>query len=134
MTAVALVLWLVTAAGGITMAGIWLAHGGPAQHADGIARIAPNRLGMHAALAATGLVLWIFYAVADATALGWLAFAVLPLVAGYGFLMYLTWVAGRGAEEPIASSADRRIPPVVVAAHGLVAGATVLAVLIALVI
>ena len=66
MTTVALVLWLATAAGGATMAGIWLVHGGPAQHEDGIARISPNRLASHAALAATGLVLWVFFAVADA--------------------------------------------------------------------
>jgi hypothetical protein len=33
---VALVLWITTAIGGFTMAGIWIAHNGPAQHAEGV--------------------------------------------------------------------------------------------------
>lgn len=133
MDTVALVLWVVTALGGFTMAGIWLANRGPAQHKDGLSRISPRRLGAHFGFAATGLVLWIIYVATDNKAPGWAAFALLPIVALIGFLMFMTWLAGRGAVVERVTPAEQKIPPLVVAAHGVFAVLTVLAVLVAIV-
>jgi hypothetical protein len=132
MNAAALILWLVTAIGGFTMAGIWLAKGGPAQYAQGDSRISPGRLGAHFTLAALGLILWIAHIASDSTPVGWLAFALLPVVAVIGFVMFMTWLAGRGAAVGRATPAEQRIPPLVVVAHGLFAVLTVVAVLVAL--
>lgn len=134
MDVAALVLWVVTAAGGFAMAGIWLAGRGPHQHRDGHSRISPQRLGTHFGLAATGLVLWIAYVASDNKALGWVALVLLPIVATIGFLMFMTWLAGRGAvATPAGEAAEQRIPPVIVAVHGLFAVATLVAVVVALV-
>lgn len=132
MDVVALVLWVVTALGGTAMAGIWLAKGGPAQHRGGLSRIAPVRLGAHAALAATGLALWIVGVATDTDAPGWLALALLPVVATIGFLMFMTWLAGRGAAPQAEQPAEQRFPVAIVAAHGVFAVATLVAVLLAL--
>ena len=131
MDVVALVLWAATALGGATMAGIWLAKGGPSQHRGGVSRIAPARLAAHAGLAATGLVLWVVHVATDEDLVGWVALAVLPLVATIGFLLFMTWLAGRGAvtAEP---PAEQRFPVVVVGAHGAFAVATLVAVVAAL--
>ncbi|MFL6205120.1 MAG: hypothetical protein ACJ739_07185 [Acidimicrobiales bacterium] len=133
MTVAALVLWIVTAIGGLTMAGTWLAHHGPAEHRSGRARISPARLVAHGGLAAAGLVLWIAHVATDEDALGWLALAILPFVALIGALMYMTWLAGRGADAPADRSADQHLPPLLVGAHGILAVATVVVVVIALV-
>ena len=133
MDAVALVLWVVTALGGALMAGIWIRAGGPAQHRGGNSRISPVRLVSHVALAAAGLVLWIVHVATDNDVPGWLAFAVLPLVALLGLLMFVTWLAGRGAAVTGEPPAEQRFPAVVVAAHGAFAVLTVVAVLVAVV-
>lgn len=133
MDIAALVLWVMTAVGGLAMAGIWLANRGPAQHADGLSRISPTRLGTHFGLAATGLAVWIGYVATDNVALGWTAFALLPVVGGIGVLMFMTWLAGRGAVVTKVTPAEQKIPPLVVAAHGLFAAATVAAALIAVI-
>lgn len=134
MDTFALVLWILTAAGGFTMAGMWLANRGPAQHRDGISRISPARLASHFGLAAAGLVLWIAYVATDNKGPGWVALALLPGVAVLGFLMFMTWLAGRSAVVTKIQPAEQHIPAVVVAAHGLFAVLTVLAVVAALVI
>lgn len=131
MDLVALVLWVATALGGIVMATMWVAGHGAAQHREGTSRISPARLGGHAALAAVGLVLWIVHVATDEAVVGWLAFAALPVVALLGVLMFVTWLAGRGAVVTEARPAEQRFPVVVVAAHGIGAVGTVVAVLVA---
>jgi hypothetical protein len=133
MDAAALVLWVLTALGGATMAAIWLAGRGPAQHRAGVSRISPGRLGTHFLLAAAGLALWIVHVVSDSDGPGWVALAVLPVVAGLGFLMFMTWLAGRGSVTTAPDRpAEQRFPVVVVAAHGLFAVLTLLAAAVAL--
>jgi manganese efflux pump family protein len=128
---VALALWIATATGGAVMAIIWLIGGGPAQHREGHSRISPLRLGGHFGFAALGLLLWITYVVSDEGLPGWLALAVLPVVATLGFLMFMTWLAGRGSESR-DQIAEQRFPVVIVGAHGLFAVLTVIAVVAAL--
>src|SRR5947208_3518359 len=131
MDVAALVLWLITAVGGFTMAGIWLVNAGPAQYTDGHSRLSPARVGSHFAFAVLGLALWIVHVATDNTPTGWVALAVLPIVAVIGLLMVMTWLAGRGATTSV-ESAEQKFPALVVAAHGLFAVLTVLGVLAAL--
>jgi len=134
MDVAALVLWIFTAVGGIALAGIWLQHRGPAQHRTGISRISPARLGAHFAFAATGLGLWVTHLATDSNAVGWVASAFVPLVAALGLLMFITWLAGRGAAAANQRPAEQHFPVSIVAAHGLFAVCTLAVVVVALVV
>jgi hypothetical protein len=131
MKVVALVLWVVTAVGGLTMAGIWLASGGRSQHRAGVSRISPHRLGGHFALAAGGLVLWIAFVATGSKALAWPALVALPVAASLGALMFLTWLGGGGAAVATEQPAENRFPVALVAAHGVFAVLTLVAVIVA---
>lgn len=115
----ALVLWLLTAGGGLTMAAIWLVRGGLRQRdevlelsyadvaratdvAEDVPRSRRSRLPVwmistHAALAVLGLVLWAFYVDHEGEegtgvgALPPLTVALLLLVASVGALMVRRW-------------------------------------------
>jgi len=102
----------------------------------------------HFLTAAVGLVIWVVYLVTDAAGWAWAAFAVLVVVAGAGDVLVLRWnrlrrapgmvtggASGSGAAGPLSTTAagavpERRIPPGIVAAHGLFAVATVVLVLL----
>jgi hypothetical protein len=131
MDVAALVLWVLTALGGATLAALWLAGRGPTPHRAGVTRISPRRLGLHFGLAASGLILWIIHVVTDNDTAGWLALLMLPVVAAIGSLMFMTWFAGRAAVTVGDEPAEHRFPVAVVAAHGLFGLLTVLAVAIA---
>ena len=119
----ALVLWLLTAGGGLTMAAIWLARGGLRQrdevlelsYAD-VARatdvaegVPPSRrsrlpawmISTHAGLALLGLTLWVYYVGREGEegtgvgALPPLVVTLLVLVASVGALMVRRWRADR---------------------------------------
>jgi uncharacterized membrane protein len=126
MAVAALITWLITAAGGFAMLGLWVSRGG---HRPGSGtRLAPGLVFSHFALAVAGLVVWIVYLVADRTALAWVAFVLLLPGALLGFTMLARWIPARRA-----STAESRFPVPVVAAHGLFAAATlVLTLLVAL--
>jgi len=131
MDGAALVVWLLTAGGGLTMAAIWLARGGLRQQDEvlgssyrhvaaatdvpGLAP-APQRsrlpvwmITLHAGLAALGLFLWIYYVGhegEEGTGIGAvppLTVALLVLVASVGALMVRRWREDRRrlAAEPV---------------------------------
>lgn len=135
----ALVAWVLTAGGGVVMLAIWVARGGMRQRESG--RIRPPLILGHFALAATGLVLWIVYLVADSDALAWVAFVLLLVVAGLGFTMFAIWQRQRQARATVtqaatatsgpAQPAEQRFPVAVVALHGLAAATTLVLVLLA---
>lgn len=135
MALAALVLWILTAVGGATMAAIWIAGRGPEHHRHGRSRFSVRRLGSHAGLALVGLALWAAFLATESAATGIAALLLLPAVAGLGVLLLLTWLAGRGG-RPASSGADtapeQRIPPPLVAGHGALAVATLVAVVVAL--
>lgn len=130
MAVAALVTWLVTAAGGFVMLGIWVANGGPSR--PGASRFPPALIFGHFALAAIGLVVWIVYLVTDEDALAWTALVLLLPVALLGFTMLARWLpAYRARGADVASRpAEGRFPAPVVAGHGLFAVATVVLVLL----
>ncbi|SFW85300.1 hypothetical protein [Amycolatopsis australiensis] len=127
MNIAALIAWLVTAVGGFVMLGTWIAKGGTREPAR--SRFSPGLIFGHFALAAAGLVLWIIYLIAGGKTLAWIAFVLLVPVAALGFTMLARWLPGRRARTTDAP--EQHFPVVVVGAHGLVAVATVVLVLLA---
>jgi hypothetical protein len=104
-------------------------------------RIRPPLILSHFALAATGLVLWIVYVLADSDVLAWIALALLLVVASLGFAMFAVWTrqrqtratleqAARASSGP-AEPAEQRFPIAVVALHGVAAVTTLVLVLLA---
>jgi manganese efflux pump family protein len=126
----ALILWLLTAAGGFIMLTIWLRNDGLATARLQGARIRPPLLFSHFLLAAAGLVLWIVYLVNDNDTVKWIAFALLLIVALLGFTMLGIWLsrrrAPRHAEPALADDlpAEQRFPSSIVTLHGVAAATT----------
>jgi hypothetical protein len=143
MAVAALVTWVVTAGLGIYMLATWARAGGirsaaavapagsgpsaPTGHPAGT-RFPPPLVFGHFLLAATGLVLWIVYLVVDSTALAWVAFVILVVVAAGGDILFLRWYRDRN--ESGAQLAEQSIPRAVVYVHGLFAVATLVLVLL----
>ncbi|RSM95625.1 hypothetical protein DMB42_49670 [Nonomuraea sp. WAC 01424] len=141
MEIAALITWLVTALGGFYMLGTWIARGGVRQQKTGESKLPAPVIFGHFLLAAAGLVVWIIYLFADATALAWLAFGLLVPVALLGFVMLARWIpvhrgrvarlgSGPAPAEGAPVPAERGFPVPVVAGHGLFAVATVVLVLL----
>ncbi|MEV4125509.1 hypothetical protein [Nocardia sp. NPDC049707] len=86
----ALILWLLTAAGGFVLLGTWITKGGARQPSASHLPV-PVVFG-HFLLAVVGLVVWIVYLAVDNDALAWIAFALLIPVALLGFTMLLRWL------------------------------------------
>ena len=131
MSAAALIVWVVTAVGGLTMFAIWLTGGGLRDRHQGRTRFPPSLILSHFGLAATGLVLWIAFVASDNDAVGWVAAALLLPVAALGFAMLAKWLGGRATRGD--GQPEQRIPPVVVVAHGGAAVTTVVLVVLTLV-
>jgi hypothetical protein len=143
MDIAALAAWVLTAVGGFVMLGRWVARGGLRQPREA-GTFPPALVFGHFGLAATGLVLWIAYLLLDSAQLAWIAFALLVLVALLGFVLLSRWTVGRrhtsaavgaspggrGSGSAVAS-AEQAIPVPIVAAHGVLAVATVVLVLLA---
>jgi manganese efflux pump family protein len=142
----ALITWLLTAAGGFVMLGIWIAKGGARQNS----KFPPAVIFGHFGLAAAGLVIWIIYLIADSTGLAWTAFVIMVPVALLGFVMLARWIptyrsrtavpasaGGAGSTATAASTApagtapaEKNFPVAIVAGHGLFAVVTVVLVLL----
>lgn len=126
----ALITWVLTAGGGFVLLSIWLARGGMKSQAAG-SRIKPPLIMTHFLLAATGLVLWIIYVVNDSSALAWIAFVLLLVVALLGFTMFAIWLRRRQAGAGEAPPAEQHFPIAIVGLHGLLAATTLVLVLLA---
>lgn len=135
---IALITWLIAAAGGALMLGIWARRGGVRSSGGAATRLPPGLVFGHFLLAAAGLVVWIIYLVTDAEVLSWVSFVVLLVVAALGATMFVRW-AGQtpGGTDNIdgagETTAERHFPVPVVVGHGLFAvGTAVLVILVAL--
>ena len=132
MDIAALIAWVITALGGFVLLGTWIQHGGLRQQQPGGSRLPAPVVFGHFLLAAAGLVVWIIYVVTDTTALAWVAFVLLVVIALLGFTMFTRWLpvrrgaAAAGGEVP----AEKHLPVPVVGAHGVFAVATVVLVLL----
>ena len=133
----ALIAWVLTAGGGLVLLSIWLMRGGMRQQEAAGNRIRPPLILSHFLLAATGLVIWIIYLIADKDALAWVAFAILAVVAALGWTMFAIWLRRRQARTAEVGSAapgvpaEQHFPVSIVALHGVLAVTTVVLVLLA---
>jgi hypothetical protein len=104
----ALVTWLLTAVFGFIMLATWVSHGGArAATGPGGARTSnfrPPVVFGHFLLAVAGLVVWLVYLVNDSTALAWVAFVDLVVVAGLGETLILRWTKDRRAGSGTVSA------------------------------
>ena len=136
MGVVALLSWIVTALAGATLFGIWLSRGGLRRQGAGASRFPPALIFGHPVLAVTGLVIWILYLASDTDALGWVAFAILVVVATLGFTMARLWrqeraatVAAAGADRTVLPP-EQHFPVPLIGVHGLLAITTLVLVLL----
>jgi hypothetical protein len=127
----ALIAWVLTAGGGFVLLTIWLARGGMRQGRESGSRIRPPLILSHFLLAASGLVIWIVYLVADKDVLTWIAFAILVVVALLGWTMFAIWWRRRQARGAVREAlspetpAEQHFPVAIVGLHGLLAVTTV---------
>src|SRR5262249_8699729 len=88
----------------------------------------------HFLLAATSLVLWVIYVVTDSSALAWLSFILLLVVATLGFTMFAIRLRRRRATalETVTpdTPAEQHFPVSVVAHQGVLAATRLLLVLL----
>lgn len=144
MEIAALVAWVVTALGGFVLLGTWIQRGGLRQQRSGTSRLPAPLVFSHFLLAATGLVVWIIYVISDTDALAWVAVALLVVIAVLGFTMFARWLPVKRGAAPTRRAtnleaidadhdvpAENHLPVPVVAAHGILAVATVVLVLLA---
>lgn len=120
----ALITWVITAGGGFVLLAIWLKRGGMQQGSG----IRAARIMSHFLLAAAGLVLWIVFVATDKSAVAWIAFALLLVVALIGFSMLAIWLKQRSRRE---EAAEQHFPIAIVGLHGVLAATTLVLVFLA---
>lgn len=98
----ALAAWGITAAAGAWLLAGWLAHVGLRRRFTRVAGAPRAVIAGHAALALTGLGIWIAFLVTGATALAWTAVGVVLAVAGLG-MATLAGGLPEGADETASS-------------------------------
>jgi hypothetical protein len=140
----ALAAWILTAAAGSYLLAGWLAAGGPRRRGRA-ASLPPAIIVSHFALAVAGLGIWIAFVTTDLAGLAWIAVGLLLLIAGLGMATLVTGlpelavaggpvIPGPPLESRLAGAAvpgRPRAPVTVIAAHGMLATATILLVLLA---
>lgn len=131
MDIAALIVWVITALGGFVLLGRWVQRGGLRQQQAGSPGLPAPVVFSHFLLAATGLVLWIVYVATDTRTLAWISFALLIVIALLGFTLLARWVqVVRDHASAAGGAAERSMPVPVIAAHGMVAVATLVLVLL----
>ena len=143
----ALITWFAAVLAGLYMLTVWLIENDVTAR-----RVAPSQLPVpviftHLTLALTGLGLWVAYLILDSETLAWASFGTLGVIILLGLTMFARWIpvyrepvpAARPAraapgpfavEELVAVPAEGNFPLVVVTAHGLLAGTTLVLVLL----
>lgn len=131
-----LIAWILTAGGGGFMLAKWVAGGG---HREGTrTALPPAAVFGHFALAASGLVLWIVYLITDNHPVGWIALALLIPVLILGFAMVRRWLSvyrgysAGGQPSEVQDAPERSFPVPVVVGHGVLALATIVLALLAI--
>jgi hypothetical protein len=145
MTFAALITWFATAAAGICLLAIWLVE---YDHRDAATHLPRTVVSAHAVLALGGLVVWSAYLTSDVSRLAWTAVAILAVVTLLGLTMAGRWLGvyrahqapsavmvpagarGAGPEAPAPVPPERNLPVPVVVAHGVLAAATVVLVIL----
>jgi manganese efflux pump family protein len=146
MEIAALILWIITAAGGFYLLATWIGKGGTRQQGANGSKFPPALIFGHFLLAVLGLISWIIYMVTDSDGWAWTALVLLLVIAVLGFTMLLRWLPcyrARAAGAGTATSTDagaagaagdlpaeQHFPVAVVVLHGLFAVTTLVLVLL----
>jgi hypothetical protein len=143
MRFVALLVWFVTALGGLYMLAVWLIENDATRQDKSASRLPLPVILSHVVLAVSGMVLWVIYLLVDRDELAWASVGILVAIATLGLTMFARWipvyrtpvaVGGPQEQMPIKEPpAEGNFPLVIVLAHGAFAVSTlVLVVLTAL--
>jgi hypothetical protein len=155
----ALITWFAAVLAGLYMFTVWLIENDVGARDTASSQLSVPVILAHLALAVTGLVVWVSYLVLEREALAWTAFGLLCVIALLGITMFARWIpvyrdpatAGRPGQVPaethtvsiwadtraVPAQADTRAVPAegnfpiaVVVSHGLLAGSTLVLVLL----
>ena len=138
----ALITWLAAVLAGLYMFAVWLIENDATERHPAASQLQPLVIFTHLLLALTGLVAWGAYLLLDDEALAWVALALLAVIALLGLTMFAKWIRVHHDPVPLASGVQHPgqaavavpakgiFPVAVVAAHGLLAGATLVLVLL----
>jgi hypothetical protein len=135
----ALGAWLITAGSGAYLLGSWIISSGIRRKRTPPAGAPPAVLLGHFGLAATGLVVWVIYLIADWTPLAWTAVGLLLPITGLGLAMAtLGLPSSSSGPLDVPARAGTAATPArgwvlvpLVAGHGLLAAATLILVVLA---
>ena len=138
MSVVALSTWIVTILLGLVLLVIWIVEYDREFQSADATRLPVPVISGHALLAMGGLILWISYLLLDDDQLAWAAAAVLGAVAVLGLVMAARWIRvyraygdpGPSLTRSTTVPPERHFPVPVVVAHGIMAVATVVLVLL----
>jgi hypothetical protein len=138
MSVVALFTWIVAMLLGLVLLVIWMIEYDREFQSAAATRLPVPVISGHALLAMAGLILWISYLLLDQERLAWAAAAVLGAVAVLGLVMAARWIRvyrayadpGPSLTRTTTAPPERSFPLPVVVAHGIMAVATVVLVLL----
>jgi len=143
MTLLALITWFAAVVAGLCLLAIWLIE---YDKSDVGSHLPRTMVSAHAMLAVGGLVVWSAYVDGGTSGLAWTAVLILAAVAVLGLTMAGRWIGvyrmykappavmvptvAHGATGRAAVPPERKFPVPVVIAHGVLAAATIVMVLI----
>jgi hypothetical protein len=143
MSLVALITWFAAVVAGLCLLAIWLIEYDKTEVDSHLPR---TMVSAHALLAVGGLVVWSAYLDGGTAGLAWTAAVILAVVAALGLTMAGRWIGVyrmyktpsavavptgvRGVSRPAAVPPERKFPVPVVVAHGVLAAATIIMVLL----
>jgi hypothetical protein len=143
MTLLALITWFAAVVFGLCLLAIWLIE---YDKSDVDSHLPRTLVSAHALLAVGGLVVWSAYLDGGTSTLAWTAVLILAVVAVLGLALAGRWItvyrmykspapaaASAGAHAVISGNPvppERRFPLPVVIAHGILAGITIVLVIL----
>jgi hypothetical protein len=141
MRFIALLVWFITALGGLYMLAVWLIENDATRQDSAASRLPLPVIVSHVFLAVSGLVVWVVYLLLDRAALAWASVGILVAIATLGLAMFARWipvyrtpVAVGGPQEqtlPIKEvPAEGNFPLFIVLAHGAFAVSTLILVVL----
>jgi hypothetical protein len=160
MAYVALILWLITAMGGLYMLAVWLIENDVTNQGSAPSRLPVPVIFGHLLLAVSGLAVWVAYLLLDREVLAWTALFILLGIALLGATMFARWIpvyrgpvynspagTGPGGPSPLGAGpaplgagpaptlmqqvpAEGNFPVLVVVGHGMLAVTTLVLVLL----
>jgi hypothetical protein len=141
MRFIALLVWFITALGGLYMLAVWLIENDATRQDSATSRLPLPVIVSHVFLAVSGLVVWVVYLLLDRPALAWASVGILAAIATIGLAMFARWipvyrtpVAVGGPQEPAPPvkevPAEGNFPLFIVVAHGAFAVSTVVLVVL----